>query len=117
MIPPPVSGPYQQMQDANHLRLLVIFHYLIGALLIMGGIALIFGSFFMVQFMETAVTMPPTVVPTPPTPGRRRRDALPYVLGPLADTEHGATRRLEHLAGPGVDLAAHEKRNQHLGVR
>ena len=46
----------------------------------------------------------------------RRRDALPDVLGPLADAVHGAARRLQHLAGAGVDLAADEERDEHLGV-
>ncbi len=43
-------------------------------------------------------------------------DALPDVLGPLADREHGAACRLQHLAGAGVDLPADEERDEHLGV-
>ena len=37
------------------------------------------------------------------------RDAFPDVLGPLGDAVHGAPRRLQHLAGAGVDLAADTK--------
>ena len=38
------------------------------------------------------------------------------MLGPLAEAEHRAPGRLEDLAGAGVDLAAHEERDQDLGV-
>ena len=48
--------------------------------------------------------------------GGGRRDALPDVLGPLGDAVDRAARRLQHLAGAGVDLAGHEERDQHLGV-
>src|SRR6202048_787380 len=49
-------------------------------------------------------------------PGRRRRHALPDVLGPLADAVHGPARRLQDLARAGVDLTGHEERDEHLGV-
>jgi len=45
---------------------------------------------------------------------RSRRHALPNVLRPLGDTEHGATRRLEQLAGTAEDLAGHQERNEGL---
>src|SRR5579871_1153129 len=51
-----------------------------------------------------------------PRPRRRRGHALPDVLGPLADAVHRASRRLQHLARAGVDLAGHEERNEDLGV-
>ncbi len=41
-----------------------------------------------------------------PTAGRGRGDALPDVLGALAQAEDGPPGRLEHLAGAGIDLAA-----------
>ena len=47
--------------------------------------------------------------------GGRARDALPDVLGALADAVHRAAGRLQHLAGAGVDLAGHEERDQHVG--
>ena len=50
-----------------------------------------------------------------PAAGRRRRHALPDVLGPLGDAEH-RPRSSQHLARPGVDLPRHEERDQHLGV-
>ncbi len=49
-------------------------------------------------------------------PGGRARHALPYVLGSLADAVQRAPRRLQHLAGTGVDLPADQERNEHLGV-
>ena len=48
--------------------------------------------------------------------GGGRRHALPDVLGPLGDAVDRAPGRLQHLAGAGVDLAADEERDQHLGV-
>ena len=48
--------------------------------------------------------------------GGRRADALPDVLGPLGDRVRGATGGVQDLAGAGVDLAADEERDQHLGV-
>ena len=48
--------------------------------------------------------------------GGGRGDALPDVLGPLAEAEDGPAGRLQHLAGAGVDLAADEERDEHLGV-
>ena len=51
-----------------------------------------------------------------PAAGRRRRHALPDVLGPLGDAELRAACRLQDLAGAGVDLARHEERDEHLGV-
>ena len=48
--------------------------------------------------------------------GRGRRHALPDVLGPLGQAEHRAPGRLQHLARAGEDLAAHEERDEHLGV-
>ena len=48
-------------------------------------------------------------------PGRRARDALPDVLGPLAHAVHGPTRGLEDLAGAGIDLSCHEERDQDIG--
>ena len=48
--------------------------------------------------------------------GGGRRHPLPDVLGPLRQAEHRATRRLQHLAGAGEDLAAHEERDEDLGV-
>ena len=42
------------------------------------------------------------------------RHAFPDVLGPLREAEHGAARRLQHLAGAGVDLARDEERDQHF---
>ena len=48
--------------------------------------------------------------------GGGRRHALPDVLGPLGDAVHRAPRRLQHLAGAGVDLAGDEERDEHLGV-
>ena len=47
---------------------------------------------------------------------RRRADALPDVLGPLGDRVGGAAGGVQDLAGTGVDLAADEERDQHLGV-
>ena len=46
-----------------------------------------------------------------------RADALPDVLGSLTDAISGAPRRLQDLAGTGIDLPADEERNEHLGVR
>ena len=37
------------------------------------------------------------------------------MLGPLAHAVHRAARRLQHLAGAGVDLAGHEERDEHVG--
>src|SRR6202034_3366340 len=51
-----------------------------------------------------------------PAAGGGRRHALPYVLGSLADAVHGAAGGLQHLPGPGVDLARHEERDQYLGI-
>ena len=51
-----------------------------------------------------------------PAAGGGRRDPFPDVLGPLAEAEDGAPGRLEHLAGPGVDLPADQERDEHLGV-
>ena len=51
-----------------------------------------------------------------PAPGGGRGHALPDVLGPLGDAVHRAAGGLQHLAGPGVDLAGDEERDQHLGV-
>ena len=48
--------------------------------------------------------------------GGRRADALPDVLGPLGDGVRGAAGGVQDLAGAGVDLAADEERDQHLGV-
>ncbi len=48
--------------------------------------------------------------------GGRRADALPDVLGPLGDRVRGAAGGVQDLAGPGVDLAADQERDQHLGV-
>ncbi len=48
--------------------------------------------------------------------GGRRRDALPDVLGALGDRVRRTAGGLQHLAGAGVDLAADEERDQHLGV-
>src|SRR3546814_1275761 len=45
-----------------------------------------------------------------------RADARPDVLGPLGDAVHRASRRLQHLAGAGVDLAGHEARDQDLAA-
>ena len=52
--------------------------------------------------------------------GRERvvalRDALPDVLGALADTAvDRAARGLQHLAGAADDLAGHQERDQHVG--
>ena len=52
-----------------------------------------------------------------PAAGGGRADAFPDVLGALGDRVGGAACRLQHLAGAGVDLAADEERDQHLGVR
>ena len=46
-----------------------------------------------------------------------RADALPDVLRSLADAISRAPRRLQDLAGTGVDLAADEEGDEHLGVR
>src|SRR5690606_10240106 len=51
-----------------------------------------------------------------PAAGGGGADALPDVLGALGDRVGGAAGGLEHLAGAGVDLAAHEERDQDLGV-
>ena len=48
--------------------------------------------------------------------GGRRRHALPDVLGTLGDRVRRPACGLQHLAGAGVDLAADEERDQHLGV-
>ena len=48
--------------------------------------------------------------------GGRRADALPDVLGPLGDRVRGAAGGVQDLAGAGVDLAADQERDQHLGV-
>ena len=48
--------------------------------------------------------------------GGRRADALPDVLGALGDRVGGAAGGVQDLAGAGVDLAADEERDQHLGV-
>ena len=45
-----------------------------------------------------------------------RRHALPDVLGALGDRVGRTAGGLQHLAGAGVDLAADEERDQHLGV-
>ncbi len=49
-----------------------------------------------------------------PAPGGGRRDPLPDVLCPLRQAEHGSPRRLEELAGTGVDLAGDEERDQRV---
>ena len=51
-----------------------------------------------------------------PAAGGGRGDALPDVLGALAQAEDGAPCRLQDLAGAGVDLARDEERDEHLGV-
>ena len=51
-----------------------------------------------------------------PAPRRRRTDPFPDVLGALGDRIRRPPRRVQHLAGAGVDLAADEERDQHLGV-
>ena len=51
-----------------------------------------------------------------PAPGGGRGHPLPDVLGPLAQAEHRPPGRLEHLAGAGVGLPAHQERDEHLGV-
>src|SRR4029078_2334161 len=43
-------------------------------------------------------------------------DALPDVLGPLADGVHRPTGGLQDLAGAGVDLPADQERDEDLGV-
>ena len=47
---------------------------------------------------------------------RCARDALPDVLGPLADAEHRATCCLEDLSGACVDLSADQERDQYFGI-
>ena len=47
--------------------------------------------------------------------GRGAADALPDVLGALADAVDGAARGLQHLAGAADDLPADEERDQHVG--
>src|SRR5579862_6148240 len=51
-----------------------------------------------------------------PAAGRRGGDPLPDVLRALADAVDGSAGRLENLAGPRVDLTAHEERDEDLGV-
>ncbi len=51
-----------------------------------------------------------------PAAGGRRADTFPDVLGPLSDRERRTSCRLQYLAGAGIDLAADEERDQHLGV-
>jgi hypothetical protein len=46
---------------------------------------------------------------------RRAGDALPDVLGPLADAVDGAARRLQHLAGADDDLPADQERDEDVG--
>src|SRR5207253_2062991 len=43
-------------------------------------------------------------------------DALPDVLGPLADAVHRAARGLQHLAGTRIDLTADEEGDEDFGV-
>src|SRR5947209_10734809 len=47
--------------------------------------------------------------------GGRAADALPDVLGALADAVDRAPRGLQHLAGTADDLACHEEWDQHVG--
>lgn len=46
MNPPQMQPGYQQMQDAEHLRLLTIFHYIFGGLCYAGSL---FGLFYMLM--------------------------------------------------------------------
>ena len=51
-----------------------------------------------------------------PAAGGRRRHPFPDVLGALRKAEHRSACGLQDLARSGVDLPAHEERDQHLGV-
>ena len=50
-----------------------------------------------------------------PGPGRRRRHALPDVLGALAHAVDRAARGLQHLAGAADDLPGDEERDEDVG--
>lgn len=72
----PPHSPLQQMQDESHLRLLVIFHYLLGALELLGGVFLVIATILMMQVFQnmpaasgtstSSATTPPVTTPSPP---------------------------------------------------
>ncbi len=50
-----------------------------------------------------------------PRPGGGARDALPHVVGTLAQAVHRPARGLQDLAGPGDELAGDEERDEPIG--
>jgi hypothetical protein len=61
---PVVADPYEEMRDDSHIRLLIIFHYVMGILELLGGLAFMGVAIFMGKMMRQISTLP-TTVPTP----------------------------------------------------
>ena len=64
MNPPVVADPYEEMRDDSHLRLLIIFHYVMGILELLGGLAFMGVAIFMGKMMRQISTLP-TAIPAP----------------------------------------------------
>jgi len=68
MNPPPIQPTYQHLQDAEHLKLLAIFYYIVGGLSFLGSL---FGGIYIVMgaaFSRVFATTPATSHGSPPPP-------------------------------------------------
>lgn len=84
MLPPPPMPPSPQMfQDAEHLKLLAIFHYVMAGFSIIGGLG---GAVYMAMgifFVRVMPTLPATAGAHPPPPEMANFGWMFFVIGAL----------------------------------
>ncbi len=97
--PPPPLLPAHEVLDAEHLRLLGIFHFVVG------GLTILFSCIFIIYIVigAAALANPQSFAPAPP--GDRAQFAPPPTPGPPPDQEpappeHHPVARGPHSGGP-----------------